>query len=122
MFDTGLMKIYQRTQTVNDGQMPVESLQLKDAAYFGDRNISAARTYEAAGVDRRIDRLVRVPFDTWVQVDWIVVIGRQQYRVDVASDVIIGYNTRAKELTLVKLEDYYDIPAAQTVPSRQDTV
>lgn len=112
MFDTGLLKIYKRTATVSNGMMPVEGLELKGSAFFGDRTVSYSRTYEAAGVDRKIDRLVRVPFDTEVEVDWIVVIEGEQFRVDVASDVVVGYSVRAKELTLVRLEGYLDIITA----------
>lgn len=112
MFDTGLLQIYQRTAIVSNGQMPVEGITLKGSAFFGDRTISHARAYEAAGVDRRIDRLVRVPFDTEVAADWIVLIEGEQYRVDVVADILVGYSARAKELTLVRLEDYYDVIAS----------
>lgn len=90
--------------------MPVERLSpTVSNVFFGDRTVSYTRLYEARGADSQIDRLIRIPAEVSVFPDMYVLIGDDQFRVDAASDVIVARSTRAKELTLVKLEDYYDI-------------
>lgn len=110
MFDSGICTICDKTETSVAGLMPKEMLVPKvNNVYFGVRSISYTRMYEARGADSQIDKLIRVPEDVPVAPDDYVVIGSDQYRVDIVSDVIVRRSTRARELSLIKLEDYYDV-------------
>lgn len=110
MFDSGICTIYTKTETSVGGLMPREVLTQKvGGVYFGERTISYSRLYEARGVDSQIDRLVRIPEDVSVDPDDYLIINGAQYRVDAVNDVIVKRSTRARELSLVKLEDYFDV-------------
>lgn len=112
MFDSGLCTICNKTETSNNGLMPVETLTpVVENVYYGDRTISYTRIYEARGADSQIDRLIRIPEDVPVFSDYYVLIGDEQFRVDAVSDVIVARSTRAKELSLIKLEDLYNVTA-----------
>lgn len=110
MFDSGICTICEKTEVSVNGLMPVERLSpTVSNVFFGDRTVSYTRLYEARGADSQIDRLIRIPAEVSVFPDMYVLIGDDQFMVDAVSDVIVARSTRAKELTLVKLEDYYDI-------------
>lgn len=110
MFDSGICTICDKTEVSVNGLMPVERLSpTVSNVFYGDRTVSYTRLYEARGADSQIDKLIRIPAEVSVFPDMYVLIGDDQYRVDAVSDVIVARSTRAKELTLVKLEDYYDI-------------
>ena len=110
MFDSGKVTICNKVATVSSGQMPVETLNVAATAFYGDRNISYTRYYQAQGADCKIDRLIRVPWDTEVVPEQYAVFeDDSQYRIDAVADVIVKVSTRAKELTLVKLEQYLDL-------------
>lgn len=112
MFDSGLL-ILARLETVAvDGGMPTETLVQTGSAFYGNRTITASRLYEAQGADRSIDRLIRVPFDTVID-DYVIFEDGEQYRVDIVSDVFVKRDLRAKEVTLVKLEDNYNVELAE---------
>ena len=112
MFDTGLVKIAKLALVSEDGQTPVETLRVQTTCYFGDRNVSYNRLYAARGANSQADRLIRVPFNIAVSPDDYAIIGNDQFRVDVVTDVIVKSSTRAKELTLVKLEENYNVSVA----------
>lgn len=95
------------------GSKPKEKLGVIGWTYYGDRNISYSRVYQALGADRRIDRIIRVPVDVLVEPGNYVIIGGTQYRVDIATAVIVKSNYRATELTLIKVEDRYDLVTEQ---------
>lgn len=114
MFDSGLMTICELQQVAVDGGMPTKSLVEKGNSFYGERTISASRMYQARGVDCRIDKLVRVPFDTdVVPDDYIVFEDETQFRVDAVTDVIVRRDLRAVELTLIKLGDNYNVEFAE---------
>ena len=114
MFDSGLLRICELSQVAVNGGMPVETLTETGKAFYGNRNISASRMYQAFGADRQIDKLVRVPFDTEVDPDnYVVFENGEQFRVDTVTDVIVRRDLRAVELTLVKLGDNYNVVFAE---------
>lgn len=110
MFDSGICTICDKTEVSVNGLIPVERLiPTVPNVFYGERTVSYTRLYEARGADSQIDKLIRIPAEVSVFPDMYVLIGADQYRVDAVSGVIVARSTRAKELTLVKLEDYYDI-------------
>lgn len=110
MFDSGICTICIKTETSSGGLMPKERLtKTVENVFYGDRTVSYSRMYEARGADSQIDRLIRIPEGVAVEPDDYVLIGSDQYRVDAVSDVIVKVSTRARELSLIKLEDLYDV-------------
>ena len=110
MFDTGICTICDKTETSVAGLMPTERLVPKvEKVYFGTRMISYNRMYEARGADSQIDKLIRVPEGVSVEPDDYIIIGSDQFRVDAVADVIVRRSTRARELSLIRLEDYLDV-------------
>lgn len=110
MFDSGICTICTKTETSTNGLMPVEALTpVVSNLFYGDRTISYTRLYEARGANSQIDRLIRIPADVSVMPDSYIIIGTDQYRIDAISDVIIERSKRAKELSLIKLEDLYNV-------------
>lgn len=110
MFDSGICTICNKTEASVAGLMPHEVLIPRtENVYFGTRSISYTRLYEARGADSSIDKLIRVPEDVSVGPDDYIIIGSDQYRVDAVADVIVRRSTRARELSLVRLEDYLDV-------------
>lgn len=89
--------------------MPKEALVEEADAFFGYRQIGVNRFYAALGANQRIDLLVRV-FVTALEDGWkYVVIDGKQFRIEVAQPV-----GDAIDLTLQRLEDFYDLIAEQT--------
>lgn len=123
MFDSGLLRVCELSQVAENGGMPVETLTETAKAFYGNRTVTAARMYQAFGADRQIDKLVRVPFDTEVQPDnYVVFENGEQFRIESATEVFpystsgnmqSAYNSRAIELTLIKLGENYNVVFAE---------
>lgn len=118
-FSSGKLEIYElvdvRTAAeAAAGSKPKQKLAYVGWTYFGDRTASLSRIYEALGADERFDRLVRIPVDVNISVGQYVVIGAEQYRVNIVNAVVVKSNYRAQELTLVRLEDRYDLDTIHT--------
>ena len=110
-FATGALNLYELGTTQQyAGGLPTEVLRYMGWTYYGDRTVGHTRLYEARGADCRIDKLVRIPDRVTVQVGWYVILeDGEQYRIDALSPVIVASNVRATELTLVKVEERYDV-------------
>lgn len=110
-FATGALNLYElgTSQTLQGG-MPKEVLTYEGWTYYGERTVSYTRLYEARGADCRIDKVVRIPDRVPVKVGMYVILeDGEQYRIDALSPVIVASNVRATELTLIRVEDRYDI-------------
>ena len=117
-FSSGKLEIYELVDVRTAGEKaagskPKQKLAYVGWTYFGDRTASFSRIYEALGADERFDRLVRIPFDVEIHVGQYVAIGGEQYRVNIVNAVVVKSNYRAQELTLVRLEDRYDLDTVQ---------
>ena len=115
-FATGALNLYELgTYQTSQGGMPHEALRYLGWTYYGERTVGHTRLYEARGADCRIDKLVRIPDRVTVRIGWYVILeDGEQYRIDAFSPVIVASNVRATELTLVRVEDRYDIAADET--------
>lgn len=118
-FSSGKLEYYERVDIrtaaeIAAGSKPKEALALDGWTYYGDRMASFTRVYEALGADQRFDRIVRVPEDTPVSPGMYVIINGQQFRIQLTSAVIVKSSIRAMELTLVKLEERYDLVTVET--------
>ena len=99
-----------RQQNFNSGLCTVYALQdsggyttLYRNLRFGERVIGIKRYYAAAAARDRVVRLVRIPPVPGVCGHCVVVIGTQQYQVELAQ-IIPDSLPRSLELTLKELE------------------
>ena len=127
MRDDGTLFICDLVNQAENGEMPKEVLSVKNKHWFENRTVGFSRTYAAMGVNQRIDRLVRVDRDYSIQGGQYAVLGNgEQFRITLVSHgedkfertkqidskyyrqpVIVGLPYT--ELTLVKLENNYDV-------------
>lgn len=105
MFDAGILKTYSLENVSSPGMMPTEKLVPICAAFYNERTVGVTRAYAAMSADQRIDMLVRC-YNTMLPVDaeYVILEDGNQYRITLkqkqGADV---------DLTLVRLEDYYDV-------------
>lgn len=86
--------------------MPSQKLVEQATAFFSYRTIGVTRIYAALGANHQIDLLVRC-WNTELEPDWnYVIIDDIQYRIDIAQPV-----DDAVDLTLIRLEEFYDLVA-----------
>lgn len=110
MFDTGILKLCELHEVAENGGMPTETLVQYGASYYGERTVTASRLYQARGADCQIDKIVRVPFDTVVKTnDYVITEDGEQFRIDIVDKIIVRRDTRALELTLIKLGENYNV-------------
>lgn len=87
--------------------MPSEKLVKICDAYYIERTIGVTRAYAALSANQQIDMLVRC-FNTALTADaeYAVLEDGNQYRISLKQ--VVGNDV---DLTLVRLEDYYDVNA-----------
>lgn len=109
MRDGGKLSICSLQNIASPGFMPREALVVETEAFFSYREIGVTRYYAALGANQRIDLLVRA-WVTALEPGWrYVVIDGVQHRITLAQPV-----GDAIDLTLERLEDFYDLVAEQT--------
>lgn len=111
MIATGIATLYHVTETAVDGGMPTRKLSSFFHTYFADRRIGITRIYAAKGVKKRIDRVIRIEYTEDVLADDIAILDDgKQYRIDIVHQVEDENDLYCTELTLERLETYYDVP------------
>lgn len=127
MRDDGVLFICDLTNNAPNGDMPKETLTKVGKYWFENRTIGINRQYLARGVNETIDKVVRIAKTENVHIGQYAMLGNgDQYRI---SMVTSGYEQREftrmvdqkyyktariigldyTELTLVKVENYYDV-------------
>lgn len=115
MRDGGIVKLYALENTAAAGFMPVEKLVEKETAYYSYSTAGITRIYAAMGANREFDMVIRchnmVSLPNGVR--YAIPEDGLQYRIDPARAI---YDEDAIDLTLVRLEDFYDVvkPSKQT--------
>lgn len=109
MRDAGILNIYSLENVAESGRMPTEKLVKICEAFYDERTVGVTRAYAAMSADQRIDLLVRCYNTTLpVNAEYAILEDGNQYRISLkqkqGDDV---------DLTLVRLEDYYDVDAAE---------
>lgn len=105
MFDAGKLKIYRLSNQATPGLRPSEKLVRICEAYYDERTVGVTRAYAALGAKQRIDELV-IAYNVTLPVDaeYVILEDGNQYRITLkqkqGDDVL---------LTLVRLEDFYDV-------------
>lgn len=108
MRDGGILTIYSLSDVRENGFMPQEKLVSEGTAFFSYRTIGVNRLYAALGANREIEKLVRCWNTNVPEAGKYVIIDDVQYRIDVSQSVV---DEDAVDLTLVRLEDFYDVAA-----------
>lgn len=102
--------LYDLMNTSPKGLMPVFQLVQIAEEYYGERVVGVTRQYAAAGADKRIDKLVRIwRNDEALPNRYAVLEDGNQYRIDFAQELLDEDGLEVTDLTLVKLEENYDI-------------
>ena len=110
-FDSGIVYLCRLTNVAQPGLKPVEVLTRIDRAWYSERTVSFRRQYAAKGVNEQIDLLVRIHYNPKARIGMYAVLGNgDQFRIDNVSN---GFDDpsmlRYTELTLSRLEDFYDL-------------
>lgn len=127
MRDDGTLFVCNLVNEAENGEMPKEVLSIQNKFWFENRAIGINRFYAAQGVNQRIDKVVRIPWVTTVEIGQYAVLGNgDQYRITMVSEgeenfqrtkmidskyyrqpTIAGL--KYTELTLTKVENYYAV-------------
>lgn len=112
MRDGGLVTLYALENTAQPGFMPVERLVEKGKAYYSYVTAGITRIYAAMGANRQFDLVIRCHNMIALPegVKYAIPEDGQQYRIDPAQPI---YDEDAIDLTLVRLEDYFDVEPAE---------
>lgn len=112
MRDGGLVTLYALENIAQPGFMPVERLVEKGRAYYSYVTAGVTRIYAAMGANRQFDLVIRCHNMIALPdgVKFAVPEDGQQYRIDPAQPI---YDEDAIDLTLVRLEDYFDVEPAE---------
>lgn len=80
-FDDGILRIYDKANIAEKGDIPKYVLRLKSSHYFGFETLGYNRVYSAKKADQQIDALVRIDFDMDVNINDICILeDSSQYR------------------------------------------
>lgn len=108
MRDGGLVTLYALENVAPPGFMPVEKLVPKCQAYYSYMTAGITRIYAALGANKRFDMVIRCHNMTMLPpgVKYAIPEDGLQYLIDPAQPM---FDEDALDLTLVRLEDFYDV-------------
>ena len=114
MRDGGIVKLYSLQNTAAAGFMPVEKLVLEGQAYYSYVTAGVTRIYAAMGANMQFDMVIRC--HNMVQLPdgvlYAIPEDGKQYRINPAQPI---YDEDAIDLTLQRLEDFYDVEEESNV-------
>lgn len=108
MREGGIVRLYALENVASPGFMPSEKLVKKGKAYYAKRTSGINRRFTADGPARDYAYVIRcwntpeLPAD----VKYAIPEDGKQYRIEPAEPI---FDQDAVDLTLVRLEDYYDV-------------
>lgn len=111
MRDDGILTICSLENTAEEGLMPVEKLVPITTAYYATKTVGYNRIYAAKGANTRIDKLVRAFNTTDISGQYCVLDDGAQYQIDTAAEIV---EENAVDLTLIKVEEYYEVADADS--------
>lgn len=107
MRDAGILKLYNLTSSSAMGDAPVEKLVLLGTAFYAEKTVGYNRIYAARGANQEIDMVVRCyNTDVPYSAKYVILEDGNQYQISVKQKIV---DEDATDLTLVRLEDYYDV-------------
>lgn len=112
--DDGVLKVCTLENKIESGKKPQEVLKpITKEMYFGLKTIGYQRAYLAHGVNRSIDLIVRVFYNPKIKDGMYAVLSycddNGQYMIDRIERRTDDDGEKVVDLTLVKLEDLYDV-------------
>lgn len=115
MRDGGKVKLYSLQNVAQQGLMPSEKLVLQGEEFCSFVTTGVTRRYAALGADRNYDYVIHLLNCLGIPdgVKYAVLEDGNQYRIDTAE---LLYDSDETELTLVRLEDYYDVANKTSEP------
>lgn len=109
MIYEGLLSLYSLENTAEKGLKPDYRLVKTGTEYYGKRVVGYNRRYAALGADQSIDKLVRIWQRPVRTGDYVILEDGEQYRIDFAQDLTDEDGLPVTDLTLARLEEYYDV-------------
>lgn len=108
MRDGGIVKVCSLINTAEPGFKPVEQLHEEAAFFFAYRTAGVTRRYAAKGANSEFDFVIRCFNGTELPpgAEYAVLEDGRQYRIENAEPM---YDQDALDLSLVRLEDFYDV-------------
>lgn len=107
MRDAGILTLYNLTSTTSTGDVPVEKLESLGTAFYAERTVGYNRIYAARGANQEIDMVVRCyNTDVPYSAKYVVLEDGNQYQISVKQKIV---DEDATDLTLVRVENYYDV-------------
>ena len=107
MRDMGVLTLYDLVTTSTSGDMPIEKLSEVGRAYYAEKTVGYNRIYAARGANQEIDTVVRCyNTDVPYSAKYVVLEDGNQYQISVKQKIV---DEDATDLTLVRLEDYYNV-------------
>lgn len=107
MRDAGILNLYSLVNTAAKGDKPLEKLNKVGEAFYAERTIGYNRIYAAMGANERIDILVRCyNTDIPYSAKYVILEDGEQYQISVKQKIV---DEDATDLTLVRVENYYDV-------------
>jgi len=107
MRDAGILKLYNLVCTTTSGDAPVEKLEKIAESFYAEKTVGYNRIYAARGANEQIDTVVRCyNTDVPYSAKYAVLEDGNQYQITVKQKIV---DEDATDLTLVRLEDYYDV-------------
>lgn len=109
--DDGIVYLCELNNEAEEGDMPKERLHKIARHWYGERTIGMNRQYLAKGVSEQIDLLIRIHWDRKARIGLYALLGNgEQFQItNVTRIEDDGNGLRYSELTLERLEDFYDV-------------
>lgn len=109
-YDDGVVFICELQNVSPNGMKPSMKLVKINKHWFGERTIGLNRQYLAKGVDEQVDMVVRIHQDRNVLIGMHAVLGNgDQFHIDNVQHLFDEDKLRCTDLTLSRLEKYYDV-------------
>lgn len=109
--DSGVVWVCHITNQASNGLMPSMVLEPYGKYWYGERTVGYNRQYLAKGVNEQVDMLIRIPYTRGVRIGDFAVLGNgEQFRITNSAIITdADTNLRATELTLMRLDNYYEV-------------
>lgn len=110
-FDSGTVYLCTLNDVSRPGEMAAETLAKVARHYFKEERISYRRQYAAKGANEQVDMVIRIVYEPKARIGMFAVLGNgDQYQIDSVSQIRDPDSRRKySELTLSRLENYYDV-------------
>ena len=107
MRDAGILTLYTLVNTAPKGDKPLEQLSKVGEAFYAEKTVGYNRIYAAMGANERIDTVVRC-YNTEIpySAKYVILEDGEQYQISIKQKIV---DEDATDLTLVRVEDYYDV-------------